>query len=83
MKPLDDSIHLSLGGTTGPGASDLDPMALVVDKRAAERRSQATSTVELQELFEWDYEQRFGEALLCVIRKSASRISSVLSRLRR
>ena len=67
MTALADSIHLSLWGTTGPGASDLDPMALVVDKSAAERRSQVTNAVEPQELFESDYEQRYGEALLCVI----------------
>ena len=80
---LNDSIHLSLQSTTGPGASDLDPMALVVDKGAAERRSQVTSAVQSQELLECDYEQRYGAALLCVIRKMASRISSLLSRLRR
>ena len=80
---LEDSIHLSLQGTTGPGASDLDPMALVVDKRAAERRSQETSAVQPRELLERDYEQRYGTAPLCVIRTSASLIFSVLSRLRR
>ena len=64
---LNDSIRLSLQSTTGPGASDLDPMALIVDKRAAERRSQVTSAVQLQELFERDYEQRYGAALLCVV----------------
>ena len=83
LTPLDDSIHLSLKGTTGPGASDLDPMALVVDKCAAERRSQATSAVQPRELFERDYEQDYGAALLCVIQKSASRSFSVLFRLRR
>ena len=67
MTALADSIHLSLLGTTGPGASDLDPMALVVDKRAAERRSQVTSAVEPRELFESDYEQRYGKALSCFI----------------
>ena len=68
MTALDDSIHLSLRGTTGPGASDLDPLALVVDKHAAERRSQVASAVEPQELFEREYEQRYGAAsLLCVI----------------
>lgn len=60
---LDGSIRLSLQGTTGPGASDLDPMALVVDKRAAERRSQVTSAVRPRELFERDCEQRYGAAL--------------------
>ena len=69
---MDDWIHLSLQETTGPGASDLDPMALVVDKRAVERRSQVTSAVQPRELLERDYEQRYGAALLCIIRKSAS-----------
>ena len=72
MTALDDSIKLSLRGTTGPGTSDLDPMALVVDKRATERRSQLTSWVKPRELFECDYEQHYGAALLCVIRKSGS-----------
>ena len=67
MTALDDSIHLSLQGTTGPGASDLDPMALVVDKRVAERRSQVTSPVQPRELLERDYEQRYGAVLLCVV----------------
>ena len=71
MTALDDSTHLSLQGTTGPGASDVDPMALVVDKRAVERRSQVTSTVQPRELLERDYEQRYGAALSCIIRKSA------------
>ena len=67
MTALDDSIHLSLQGITAPGASNLDPMALVVDTRAAERRSQVTSTMQLRELFERNYEQYHGAALLCVI----------------
>jgi len=83
MTAFDDSICLSLQVTTGPGASDLDPMALVVDKHAAERRSQVTSTVEPQKLFERDYEQHYGAALLSVIRKSASRIFSILLHLPR
>ena len=83
MTALDNSIRLPLQETTGPGASDLDPMALVVDKRAAEKRSQVTSAVKPRELFERDYEERYGTATLCVIRTSASQIFSVLSRLRR
>jgi len=67
MTALDDSTHLLLRETTGPGISDLDPMALVVDKRAAEKRSQVTSAVEPEDLFEPNYEQRYGAALLCVI----------------
>ncbi|EDR02754.1 uncharacterized protein LACBIDRAFT_332021 [Laccaria bicolor S238N-H82] len=57
LTALENSIHLPLRGTTGPGASDLDPMALVVDKCPTERRSQVTSGVETQELFE--REQRY------------------------
>ena len=72
MTALDDSIRLSLQGTSGPGASDLDPMVLVVDKHITERRSQVTSMVQLQDLFEHDYEQRYGAALLFVIRKLGS-----------
>ncbi|EDR15487.1 uncharacterized protein LACBIDRAFT_321354 [Laccaria bicolor S238N-H82] len=56
---LDDLIHLSLWGTTGPGTSNGDPMALVVDKSAAERRSQVTSVVQPQGLFEGDHEHRY------------------------
>ena len=83
MTALDNSIRLPLQETTGPGASDLDPMAMVVDKRAAERRLQVTSAAKPRELFERDYEERYGTAPLCVIRTSASQIFSVLSRLRR
>ena len=80
---MDDSIHLSLQGTTGPGAFDVDSMVLVVDKRAVERRSQVTSAVQPRELLGRDYEKRYGAALLCLMRKSASQIFSVLSCLRR
>ena len=64
---LDDWIHLSLQETSGPGASDVDPMVLVVDKRASEGRSQVTSVVQPRELSERAYEQRYGAALLCII----------------
>ena len=60
---LDDSTRLSFRGTPGPGASDVDPVALVVDTRAAEKRSQALSSVESGKLLEQDYEQRHGAAL--------------------
>ena len=83
MTALDDSIRLSLEGTTGQGTSDEDPMALVVHNRAVERRSQVTSTAPPQDLLDRDFEQRYGAALLCVTRKSSSRIFSVLLRLRR
>ena len=63
MVVLNNSTHISLRETTGPGASDIDPVALVVDKRSAERRLQVESTVELQDLMERDYELRYGAAL--------------------
>ena len=63
MTVLDNSTHISLRETTGPGASDIDPVVLVVDKRGAEGRSQVTSPVESQDLSERDYEQRYGAAL--------------------
>ena len=60
---MDDSTHLSFQGTPGSGPSDVDPMALIVDTHVAEKRSQVSSAVESQELFQWDYEQHFGAAL--------------------
>jgi hypothetical protein len=60
---LDDSTRLSFRGTPGPGPSDVDPVVLIVDTRAAEKRSQTSSSVESQELLERDYEQRYGAAL--------------------
>jgi len=60
---LEDTTHLLFQGTPGPGPSDVDPVVLIVDTRAAEERSQASSSVELQELFQWDYEQCYGAAL--------------------
>ena len=63
MAVLNNSTHISLRETTGPGASDIDPVVLVVDKRGAERRSQVMSAMEAQESFERDYEQRYGAAL--------------------
>ena len=72
MTALDDSIHLSLQGTTGPGTSEVDPMVLVVDKCAVERRSQVMSVVQPRELLKRDYEQHYGAALLFIIQKMAS-----------
>ena len=60
--PLDDSTQLLFQGTSGPGPSDIDPVALIVDTCAAEKRAQASSAVESQELMERDYEQRYGAA---------------------
>ena len=64
---LDDSTRLSFRETPGPGASDVDPVALIVDTRAAEKRSQASSSVEPRELSEREYEQRYGAALSCFV----------------
>ena len=64
---LDDSTRLLFRGTFGPGPSDVDPVALIVDARAAEKRSQAPSSVEPQNLLERDYEQRYGAALSCFV----------------
>ena len=60
---LDDSTRLLFRGTPGPGTSDVDPVALIVDTRAAEKRSQASTSVESRKLLERDYEQRYGAAL--------------------
>ena len=68
---MGDSTRLLFRGTTGPGPSDVDPVALIVDTRAAEKRSQASSSVESQELLERDYEQRYGAAPSCVVEKIA------------
>jgi len=47
--------------------NDADPVALIVHTHAVENRSQALSSVELQELLEQDYEQRYGAALSCFV----------------
>ena len=62
---LDDSTHLLFRGTTGPGQSDVDPVALIVDTLAAEKRSPASSSVEPHKLLERDYKRRYGAALSC------------------
>jgi hypothetical protein len=79
---LGDSTRLSFRGTTGPGASDVDPVGLIVGTRAAEERSQASSAVESQELLERDYEQHYGADLSCFIENNLINFS-VLSRVRR
>ena len=65
--PLDDSTRFLFRGTPGPGPSDVDPVALLVDTRAVEKRSQASSSVESQKLLERVYEQRYGAALPCFV----------------
>ena len=65
--PLDDSTRFLFRGTPGPGPSDVDPVALLVDTRAVEKRSQASSSVESQKLLERVYEQRYGAALSCFV----------------
>ena len=63
---LDDSTRLLFRGTLRPGPSDVDPAVLVVDTHAAEKRSQVSSSVEVesQKLLGWDYEQRYGAVQL-------------------
>ena len=80
--PLDDSTRLLFRGTSGPGPSGVDPVALIVDTGAAGKRSQASSSVEFQKLSEWDYDQRYGEGLLCFVKNNFIIFISLLSRLR-
>lgn len=56
---LDGPTHLLFRGTSGPGRSDVDPVALVVDAQAAEKRSQASSSLGSQELLERNFQQRY------------------------
>jgi len=60
---LDDSTRVLSRETPGPGSSDVDPVALIVDTRVVGMRSQASNAIESQELFERDYEQHYGAAL--------------------
>jgi len=60
---LDDSNCLLFRGAPRLGPSNVDPVALIVDTRTAEKRSQASNSVESQELLERDYEQRYGATL--------------------
>ncbi|EDR15490.1 uncharacterized protein LACBIDRAFT_301924 [Laccaria bicolor S238N-H82] len=56
---LDDATRLLFRGTSGPGPSDVDPVALIVDTRSAEKRSPASSSAESQELLEWKFQQHY------------------------
>ncbi|EDR15483.1 uncharacterized protein LACBIDRAFT_321347 [Laccaria bicolor S238N-H82] len=53
---LEDSTHLSLRGTPGPGSSVDDPIALVSSN---ERQSQVESSATSKELLERDFEQHY------------------------
>ena len=72
---LDDSTRLLFRGTSGPGPSDVNPVALIVDTCAAEKRSQASSSVESQKLLERDYEQRHGEGFSCFVENNIDKFS--------
>ena len=67
--PLDNSTCLLFRGTPGPGPSDVYPVALIVSTRIVGKRSQASSTIDWQELFEWDYEQCYGAGLSCFVQE--------------
>ena len=68
-KPLDDSARLALRGNSGPGSSEVDPVAFVVDKGAAEKRPKSASSEGSNELPAWKAEQRYS-ALCCFVLKN-------------
>jgi len=58
---LDDSAHLPLRGDNGPGSSEFEPMALVVDSAALQKRSAGASGMQSTQLFgELDKERQYG-----------------------
>lgn len=57
--PLEDSARLSLRGNPGPGSSETDPMALMIEVSAVEKRSTAASTLDPKSLPEWSDEPRY------------------------
>ena len=58
---MDDSTHLPLRGENGPGSSEFEPMVLVVDSAALEKRSARGNTTESTQLFgEFDKERQYG-----------------------
>lgn len=58
--PLEHSTHLSrLRGDRGPGSSETDPMALMIEMSAVEKRSTAASTLDPKTLPEWSDEPRY------------------------
>ncbi|KIJ91760.1 hypothetical protein K443DRAFT_653132 [Laccaria amethystina LaAM-08-1] len=58
--PLDDSAHLPLRGDNGPGSSECEPMALVVDSAALQKRSSRGKTTESTQLFgEFNKERQY------------------------
>jgi len=59
-KPLDDSARLALRGNSGPGSTSDDPVVLVVDKGAAEKRPRSASNAGSNELPAWKIHQRHG-----------------------
>ena len=69
---MDDSARLVLRGNSesgsGPGSSEVDPVILVVDKGAAEKRPNSASNVGSKTLPTWKAEQKYG-AFRCFILK--------------
>ena len=59
--PLDDSTHLRLRGENAPGSFEFDPIALVVNSAALQKRSTGESTTESTQLFgEFGTERQYG-----------------------
>ncbi|EDR00346.1 uncharacterized protein LACBIDRAFT_295821 [Laccaria bicolor S238N-H82] len=58
-KPLNDSARLALRWNSGPGSSEFDPVVLVVDKGALEKRPKSASNAGSNELPAWEIEERF------------------------
>ena len=49
-KTVDDSAHLALKGSSGPGSSEVDPVVFVVDKDAVKKRPKSASNAGTNEL---------------------------------
>ncbi|EDR01802.1 uncharacterized protein LACBIDRAFT_295543 [Laccaria bicolor S238N-H82] len=62
-EPLEDSARLVLRGNSesepGPGSSEVDPIILVVDKGAAEKRPKPASNTGSNELPTWNSEREY------------------------
>ena len=62
--PIGDDTRLSLRAKSGPGLSELEPMALIVDTQACHKRSPAASKPPLERLDETA--TRYGtSSILC------------------
>ena len=59
--PLDDSTHLRLRGENAPGSFEFDPIALVVNSAALQKRSAGGSTTGSTQPFgEFNKERQYG-----------------------